>query len=120
MASLLENYEEPFLFYVDDILERSAAAVRIQQNWRKYLNNKKQKESIYEKMKKTRAILKIQRFFRDRVFYHRLAFQKNLSNQIKLFKSNHFYLHENIYNNILALTAQEKKISLYHGITMSE
>lgn len=37
MQSLLENYNESFLFYADNILERTAAAVRIQQNWRKYL-----------------------------------------------------------------------------------
>jgi hypothetical protein len=42
MASLLESYDEPFLFYIDTVIERTAAAVRIQQNWRKYINNCKQ------------------------------------------------------------------------------
>ena len=118
MASLLENYEEPFITYIDDVLERSSAAVRIQQNWRRYFNNKKQKESIYEKMKKTRAAMRIQRFYRDRIFYHRLSFQRNLSNQINLFKSNSFYLHKSIYHNILDLTSQLKKISLYQGLVL--
>lgn len=43
MQSLLENYDEPFLIYADNILERTAAAVRIQQNWRKYLVSKNSK-----------------------------------------------------------------------------
>lgn len=43
MQSLLENYDEPFLIYADKILERTAAAVRIQQNWRKYLISKNAK-----------------------------------------------------------------------------
>jgi len=52
-------------------------------------------------MKKTRSILKVQRFLRDRVFYHRLAFHKSLSNQIRLFKSSSIFLHKGIYDNIV-------------------
>ena len=106
MASLLENYDEPFIFYVDDILERSSAAVKIQQNWRKYISNKKQKQSIFYQMKKTRALLKVQRFFRDRIFYHRIAFQKNFPLQLKLFNTSSFYLHKEIYKSIITLTKQ--------------
>lgn len=43
MQSLLQNYTEPFMVYVENILQRTAAAVRIQQNWRKYLTNKRSK-----------------------------------------------------------------------------
>lgn len=91
MQSLLENYNEPFMIYADCILERTAAAVRIQQNWRKYMVNKNS-ESIYTKMKKTRAAYRIQRFWRDRVFYHRLSFQRSISYQLKLFNSNSFLI----------------------------
>lgn len=69
-------------------------------------------------MKKTRAAMRIQRFYRDRVFYHRLSFQRNLSNQINIFKSNSFYLHKSIYHNILELTSQLKKMSLYQGLVL--
>ena len=79
MQSLLENYDEPFMIYTDNLLDRTAAAVRIQQNWRKFLARKNQQTSIYEEMKKTRAILRIQRFWRDRVFYHRFSFQKAMN-----------------------------------------
>jgi hypothetical protein len=41
--SLLENYEEPFVIYADFFMKRTAAAVRIQQNWRRFISNKKQK-----------------------------------------------------------------------------
>lgn len=97
MQSLLENYDEPFMIYADCLLERTAAAVRIQQNWRKYVVQKSSKESIYVKMKKTRAVLRIQRFWRDNVFYHRLSFQKNISYQLKLFNTNSFMMPCQLY-----------------------
>lgn len=92
MQSLLENYDEPFMIYVENILQRTAAAVRIQQNWRKYMTNKRSEESIYVKMKKTRAALRIQRFWRDRIFYHRLSYQRNIAYHIKLFNLNSFMI----------------------------
>lgn len=78
------------LIYADNILERTAAAVRIQQNWRKYLVNRNSKQSIYAKMKITRAVLRIQNFWRNRRFYHRLSFQKNIAHQLKIFTTNSF------------------------------
>ena len=62
------------MVYAEDLIKRTSAAVRIQQNWRKYLIHKKQSDSIYAKMKATRAVFRIQRFWRDQVFYHRLSF----------------------------------------------
>ena len=69
-------------------------------------------------MKRTRAALKIQRFLRDRVFYHRLRFQKNLANELKLYNSGSFYLHRSIYQKIFQLTNQDSKLALYHGIDL--
>lgn len=97
MQSLLQNYDEPFMIYADCLLERTAAAVRIQQNWRKYVVQKSSKQSIYVKMKKTRAVLRIQRFWRDNVFYHRLSFQKNIAYQLKVFNTNSFMIPSELY-----------------------
>jgi hypothetical protein len=52
MLSLLENFEEPFIIYADKILKRTVAAVAIQKSWRRFISNKNQSESIYQKMKK--------------------------------------------------------------------
>jgi hypothetical protein len=87
MLSLLESYEEPFMIYVDKVMKRNAAAVLIQKTWRRFISNKNQKESIYTKMKKNRAALHIQRFFRDCIFKHRQYFQKKLYSDLAIMKS---------------------------------
>ena len=110
---MLENYDEPFLIYTDNLLDRTAAAVRIQQNWRKFLVRKNQQTSIYEEMKKTRAILRIQRFWRDRVFYHRFSFQKAMNQELKLYISNSILLKKEIYMKINDLMEQSDKIPLF-------
>lgn len=79
MMSLLENYTENVPIYTPKLLERTASAVKIQQQYRRYINHKKQKLNVYLQLKRNRAARLIQRFIRDRVFYHRLAFQRNLS-----------------------------------------
>jgi hypothetical protein len=43
MLSLLENYEEPMILYVEKVLRRTCAAVTIQKTWRKYTSNRAQK-----------------------------------------------------------------------------
>lgn len=83
MLSLLENYEEPFIMYVDKIVARTVAAVAIQKSWRRFLSNKNQVESIYQKMKKNRAALHIQRFFRDITYRHRFNFHKKLAHDLR-------------------------------------
>ena len=57
---------------------------------------------------------------RDRVFYHRLSFQKILSNHIKLFKTNSFYLLKEIYYKMIELCDQNKKVRLYKGVRLLE
>lgn len=118
MQSLLENYEEPFMIYVENVMERTAAAVRIQQNWRKYLERKHQTAPIYDEMKKTRAILRIQRFCRDRVFYHRLSFQKSMVHELKLFQSNSFLLPHRLYRIINFIISPKNKTPLYSNLSL--
>ena len=86
--SILENYEEPFIFYVDKVINRTCAAVTIQKTWRRYISNKRQKESIYMKMKKNRAALHIQRFFRNTIYRHRQLFSKKLTRDLAVLKTN--------------------------------
>ena len=85
MMSLLENYHENVAVYTEKLLERTTAAVKIQQQWRRFINTKRQNQSIYEILKKNRAARLIQKFVRSRVFYHRLTFQKNLSLDLSYF-----------------------------------
>jgi hypothetical protein len=87
MLSLLENYDEPFIFYVDSILKRTCAAVAIQKTWRRFISNKNQKESIYSKMKKNRAALHIQHFYRKLIYKHRSYFTNKLYNDLALLKT---------------------------------
>ena len=118
MQSLLQNYEEPFIIYTENILRRTAAAVRIQQNWRKFLIRKNQTFSIYEEMKKTRAILRIQRFWRDRVFYHRLSFQNSMTHELKLFQSNSILLRKQVYMKVNDIISTHKKMPLYKKLAI--
>lgn len=83
MMSLLESYEENVSIYTEKLLERTTAAVKIQQQWRRYVNNKKQVETIYEKLKRNRAARLIQRFVRSCRFFHRLSFNRNLQQDLK-------------------------------------
>lgn len=84
MLSLLESYEEPFIFYVESLLRRTCAAVAIQKTWRRFLSNKHQAESIYFKMKKNRAALHIQHFYRENIYRHRTYFTNKLYNDLAL------------------------------------
>lgn len=104
------------MLYADNLIKRTAAAVRIQQNWRKYLVNKKKSNSIYLKMKATRAVYRIQRFWRDQVFYHRMSFHKTMFHQLKLFTDNSIMIPTSLYNVIEEVCSSENKVMLYDKI----
>lgn len=84
MLSLLENYEEPMILYVEKVLRRTCAAVTIQKTWRRYTSNRAQKQSIYFQMKQNRAALHIQHFWRNCTYRHRSHFNKLLSRDLAL------------------------------------
>ena len=98
--SILENFDEPFIIYADNIVKRTCAAVTIQKTWRRYISNKNQAESIYHKMRKNRAALHIQRFFRDLIYQHRQNYSKKLTKDLSLLKSKSIIYPLSFYMNL--------------------
>lgn len=106
------------MIYAEPLLKRTAAAVRIQQKWRKYLVVRNSKEPIYTKMKKTRAVLRIQYFWRNNNFYHRQCFNKNIYNDLKCWEGIAFYLPCSMYMQIQELFYCGFDNELYFGLTL--
>lgn len=72
----------------------------IQKSWRRYISNKNQAESIYRKMKKNRAALHIQRFFRDSIYTNRLHFHKKLARDLGQLKTTTIIYPLSFYMNL--------------------
>ncbi len=114
MMSLLQNFDEPFIFYIDNVLKRTCAAVTIQKCWRRYISNKNQPESIYHKMRKNRAALHIQRFFRDSVYRHRTHFSKKLAKDLSELKTNIIVYPLTFYLSLQEIFKTRFKSSLFN------
>lgn len=67
-------------------------------------------------MKATRAVYRIQRFWRDQVFYHRLSFHKMITHELRLFTGTSFLMPTEIYSKITEICELGKKISLYNDL----
>ena len=117
--SILENYNEPFIFYVDKVINRTCAAVTIQKTWRRYISNKHQKQSIYQKMKKNRAALHIQRFFRDSIYRHRQLFSKKIIRDLSVLKSYTLIYPLSFYMNIEQIFKGKPQSILFKNIKLS-
>ena len=118
MLSLFQNYEEPFIIYVEKILKKTCAAVLIQKTWRIYSSNKHQKERIYFKMQKNRAALHIQYFFRNCVYKHRHHFSNKLNRDLSIIKSNTIIYPLQLYMNFKVLYNQQYKGRLYNNLKL--
>jgi hypothetical protein len=102
------------------VLRRTSAAVAIQKTWRRYISNKNQKESIYMKMKKNRAALHIQYFFRQSIFKHRSYFSKKLYNDLAFINSSTIIYSLELYLNLPLIYNKNFRGSLYSQIKITK
>ena len=115
----LHNYEEPLIVYVDRVLRRTCAAVTIQKTWRRYTSNKTQAQSIHHKMKKNRAVLHIQRFFRNSIHRHRHSFSKQLASQLAQLHTPTLLYPLSLYIHLQALLAPRPQSVLFKQLRLT-
>jgi hypothetical protein len=101
-------------------MRRTSAAVAIQKTWRRYISNKNQKESIYMKMKKNRAALHIQYFFRQTVFRHRSYFSKKLYNDLAFINTSTIIYPLELYLNLPFIYNKHNRGNLYSKIKITK
>lgn len=69
-------------------------------------------------MKKTRAALRIQRFCRDLVFYHRLSFQRNIDYQLKVYNIESIMIPCDLYKRLPDICGYPSQ--LYQGLVLTK
>ena len=117
--SILQNFDEPFIIYADHLLKRTCSAVTIQKTWRRYISNKHQPATIYQKMKKNRAALHIQRFFRQTIYRHRQNFSKRLARDLSQLKTQILIYPINFYLNLAEIFGSRPQSILFKQLRIT-
>lgn len=119
MLALMRNYDQPLMFYVDEVIKRTAAAVLIQKTWRRYVSNKSQPESIYNKINQNRAALHIQKFYRNYRYFHRLRFNKVIHQNLAFLNTCTILYPISLYLHLDTIDKQKNRNPLFKKLRIS-
>jgi hypothetical protein len=103
-ASIDTRDDQQFLCFFEPLLQRQAAATRIQQSWRAYLFRKsfesdRSKLPIY-KIIKRRAALCVQSWWSNMKLRKRMLALQNIRNHVMKINSHEIYIEQTIYQHI--------------------
>lgn len=105
--NFLNPFSNQLIFYFDKQLERTTAAITIQKTWKRYWSSRTSTEIIQE-IKRNRAAVLLQHFYRGLEFKHRSNFNKEICKHLQLFDSSEILIHSEVYFRICNLPVSKE------------